>query len=127
VNINAAARPVLMTIPGMTELFADQIISRRSAEGDPATGYQRHAIWILADGIVSREEMQELDPYITTGGDVFSGQVVGYFEAATPQSRVEVVLDTSGRNTRITAWEDLSPLGPGFARTVLGGESSVPQ
>jgi hypothetical protein len=114
-----------MTIPGMTELFADQIISRRTAEVDPANGPQRHAIWILADGIVSREEMQALDPYITAGGDVYSCQIVGFLEAAAPQSRVEVVLDTSGRNTRLTAWQDLEPLGPGFPRTVLWGEASV--
>lgn len=125
VNINLAARPVLMTIPGMTELFADQIISRRVADVDPVGGFQRHAIWILADGIVSREEMQALDPYITTGGDVFSCQIVGFFEAASPQSRVEVILDTSGRNTRLTAWQDLGPLGPGFLRSVLWGESST--
>jgi len=125
VNINVAARPVLLTIPAMTELFADQIISRRTVEVDPVSGFQRHAVWILADGIVSREEMQALDPYITTGGDVFSCQIVGFFEAASPQARVEVLLDTSGRNTRLTAWQDLGPLGPGFLRSVLWSETST--
>jgi hypothetical protein len=109
----------------MTELFADQIISRRTVEVDPVSGFQRHAVWILADGIVSREEMQALDPYITTGGDVFSCQIVGFFEAASPQARVEVLLDTSGRNTRLTAWQDLGPLGPGFLRSVLWSETST--
>ncbi len=125
VNINAAARPVLLTIPGMTELIADQIISRRTSEVDPVNDFQRHAIWILADGIVSREEMQALDPFITTGGDVFSCQIVGFFEAASPQARVEVILDSSGRNTRLTAWQDLGPLGPGFLRSLLWGETSA--
>lgn len=127
VNINLATRSVLMSIPGMTELFADQIISRRNAEVDLVNGTQRHAVWILADGIVSLEEMKQLEPYVTTGGDVFSCQVVGYFEAALPQARVEVVLDSSGRNTRLSAWQDLGSLGPGFARSVLGEQLATPQ
>ncbi len=126
VNINLATRAVLMSVPGMTEEFADQIVSRRETEVDLVADYQRHAVWILADGIVSREEMQELDPYMTTGGDVFSCQVVGYFEAALPRARAEVILDSSGRRTRISAWQDLGELGPGFARSVLGSELAVP-
>ena len=127
VNINLASLPVLMSVPGMTEPFADQIISRRNVEVDLTRGDQRHAVWILADGIVSREEMQQLEPFITTGGDVFSCQVVGYFESALPQGRTEVVLDSSGRITRISAWQDLGPLGPGFAKSSLGTELAIPQ
>lgn len=127
VNINLAARPVLMSVPSMTGLFADQIISRRNVEVDLATDDQRHAVWILADGIVSLEEMKELEPYMTTRGDVFSCQVVGFFEAALPQARVRVVMERSSRSTRVSAWEDLGPLGPGFARSVLSAELAVPQ
>lgn len=119
VNINTAARPVLMTVPGMTDLVADQIISRRSPDLDPQTGYQRHAVWLLADSIVTKEQMQEMDPYVTADGDVFTCQIVGFFEAAPPQARVEVVLDASSRNTRLATWQDLTPLGPGFFRDVL--------
>jgi DNA uptake protein ComE-like DNA-binding protein len=127
VNINLAARPVLMSVPGMTGLFADQIISRRNAEVDRVAGNQRHAVWILADGIVSQEEMKQFEPYMTTRGDVFCCQVVGFFEGALPQARVEVILDRSGRNTRLSAWQDLGPLGPGFARSVLGVDLAAPQ
>ena len=126
VNINQATRPVLMSVPGMTESFADQIISRRNLEVDRLIGNQRHAVWILADGIVSREEMQQIDPYVTTGGNVFSCQVVGYFEAATPQARVEVVFDSLGRRTHVSAWQNLSPLGSGFTHALLGTDLVVP-
>ena len=122
VNLNAAARPVLMSIPEMTEPVADQIINRRNAEVDRSTGSQRHAVWILAEGIVSLEEMKRLAPYVTTGGDAYSCQVVGYLEGVLSQSRVEVVLDASGRSTRVVSWRDLGPLGPGFARSVVGSE-----
>ena len=44
VNINLASRPVLMSVPGMTGPFADQIISRRNTEVDPINGEQRHAV-----------------------------------------------------------------------------------
>jgi DNA uptake protein ComE-like DNA-binding protein len=126
VNINLAARPVLMSVPGMTESYADQIISRRDLEVDLVMGEQRHAVWILANGIVSKEEMEKIDPYVTTGGDIFSCQVVGYMEAVTPQTRAEVILDSSGRRTRISAWQDLGPLGPGFSTSELGVEMAVP-
>ncbi len=116
-----------MSVPGMTGLFADQIISRRNVEVDLVTDYQRYAVWILADVIVSLEEIKVLEPYMTPRGDVFSCQVVGFFEAALPQARVRVVLERSTRSTRVSAWEDLGPLGPGFARSVLSAELAVHQ
>ena len=66
--------------------------------------------------------MKEIAPYVTSRGDVYSAQVVGYFEATTPRARAEVILDRSGRSARIVSWQDLSQLGPGVARGVLGDE-----
>jgi DNA uptake protein ComE-like DNA-binding protein len=125
VNINLASRPVLLSVPGMTDSYADQIISRRNAEVDLISGEQRHAVWILADGIVTQDEMRTIDPYVTTIGSVFSCQIVGYMEAIAAQARVEVVLDSTGRRTRLSAWHDLGPLGPGFSRTQLGVDLMV--
>ena len=121
VNINQASRVVLMSIPGMTETFADQIISRRLSNVDPTGGDQRHAIWIWNDGIVTLEEMKELAPHVTVGGDVYSCQIVGFFEGIPMQSRLEVVLDRAGGNTEILLWKELGSLGPGFTTEELLG------
>ena len=125
ININLASRPVLLTLPGMTETLADQILSRRDPAVDLSSGDQRHAIWILAEGLITLEELKPMMAYLTTGGDVYSGQVIGYFDSGTARARAEVLLDrsdtlnSSGKPTRILSWHNLSPLGPGFSRAVL--------
>ncbi|MCG8449491.1 MAG: general secretion pathway protein GspK [Pirellulales bacterium] len=122
INIQQASRTVLLSIPGMTESIADQILTLRNPEVQPLQGQQRHAVWLLAEGIVTLEEMKPLWPYITTRGDVYSGQIVGFFDAGATQLRTQVVLDRSGKNVRLVGWEDLSNLGPGFTPTMLGAQ-----
>jgi len=111
----------------MTEILADQILNRRDPAGETASGDQRHPIWLIADGLVTLEELKPMFPYLTTGGDVYSGQVVGFFDAGTARSRVEVLLDRSDEQTRLLEWRDLSHLGPGFSRKVLSNLSQSEQ
>jgi len=122
VNINQASRPVLRSVLDLSQLAVDQIISRRTQEVDRVRGDQRHSIWILAKGIVTLEEMKKIDPFITTGGEVYSGQVVGYFDSGSPVARIEVIFDRSGGNPRLVGWRDLTRLGPGFSAETLGSE-----
>ncbi len=126
VNVNAASRAVLRTVPGMTTLIADQIISRRLPITDSTTHTHRHAVWLLAEGIVELEEMKALDPYLNAGGNVYSGQVIGFFESAPGQSRLEIVLERTSETTKLVGWHDLSELGPGFAKQALLGVASTP-
>lgn len=119
ININLASRPVLLTVPGMTEVLADQILAQRNPVVDRLSGEQRHATWLIADGLVTLEEFKPMFPFLTTGGDVYSCQVVGFFDDGTARARAQVVLDRSGDSTRLLAWENLSKLGPGFSRTVV--------
>jgi hypothetical protein len=42
--------------------------------------------------------MKALQPFITTGGSVYRGQIVGYFDDGGPSHRVEVVVDASPLN-----------------------------
>lgn len=119
ININQASRPVLLTVPGMTDVVADQIIARREPAVDLTIGDQRHPTWLLADGLMELEEFRPMFPLLTTGGDVYSCQIVGFFDGGTARSRAHVVLDRSEEQTKLLAWQDLSKLGPGFARSVL--------
>jgi len=122
ININQATRPVLKSIPGMTDIVVDQILSQRESESRGAGAEANHPVWILTKGIVTLEEMKQLAPYVTTGGDVYSAQVVGYFEGTSPRARAEVILDRTEEKPKIVSWEDLSQLGPGVDRRVLGEE-----
>lgn len=119
ININQASWPVLLTIPGMTETIADQILASRDPAADLLLGDQRHPTWLIAEGLVTLAELKPMFPYMTTGGDVFRCQVVGFFDAGTARSRVEVLLGRSSEQTLLLEWRDLSRLGPGFSRNVL--------
>lgn len=126
INVNQASRAVLLSIPSMTDTLADQIISRRMPIVDPVAGEGRHALWLWADGIVDLEEMRELEPYLTAGGDVYSCQIVGFFDGAPMQSRLRVVLDRTSSTVEALVWEDLSTLGTGFTQNVLLGLGPEP-
>jgi hypothetical protein len=124
VNINAATRPVLRSIPGMPAAAIGKIVSRRELEPDLVLSDQRHAIWLLVEGIVTLDEMKQLDRYITTRGDAFSGQVVGFFDAGPSAARGEFVVDRSGQTPRLRIWRDLSSLGRGFTTLTLGVDAA---
>ncbi len=126
ININLATRPVLLSVPNLTEMQADQILTMREPAVDRQIGPQRHAVWLLANGVVTLEEMKVLDPFITTGGDVYSGQIVGFFDGQPATARAQVFFDRTETTTLVVGWEDLSLLGPGFTPTELGAQVVVP-
>lgn len=120
VNINLASRPVLLSVPGLTEMQVDQILTMRESAVDRQTGAQRHAVWLLANNVVTLEEMKALDPFVTTVGDVYSGQIVGFFDGLPITARAQVALDRTDTTTLVVGWEDLSGLGPGLSPEDLG-------
>lgn len=126
ININTATRPVLLSIPNMTEAKADQIITMREAEVDRTISPQRHAVWLLANAVVTLEEMKQFDQFITAGGDVYSAQLVGFFDGLPARSRAQVLFDRTEDTTLVVGWEDLSQLGPGFSSVDLGAPELVP-
>jgi DNA uptake protein ComE-like DNA-binding protein len=120
VNINVASRPVLASIPGMPADAIPQIVSRREADPDLMSSDQRHAIWLLTEGIVTLDQMKPMERYITTRGDAFSGQAVGFFDAGPMAARGEFVVDRSGTTPHLRTWQDLTSLGRGFPISALG-------
>jgi hypothetical protein len=120
ININHAPKEILLGIPGMTEEIVNEILSRRSQETDTENPNRNYETWLLAEAIVTLEEMRTLTPFITAGGDVFRAQVVGYFQGGGPAARVEVVFDATGSTPRLLFWRDMSHLGRGYALETLG-------
>jgi len=125
ININQASYLVLLTIPGMTENLASQILARRDRTADFPTGDQRHPTWLIAENLIPLAELKPMFPFVTTGGDVYRAQVVGFFDAGTVQDRVEVLLDRSGTQddlgstTRLLDWQSFRRQGPGFPLDLL--------
>ena len=124
INVNRASRAVLETISVLSSSAVEQIVASRSADVDLSTSQQRHAIWLLAEGIVSLEEMKQLEPQITTRGEVYRAQVTGYLGTGRPVARLEVVIDRVDGTPHLIECQDLSPLGPGFTTEQLGIEET---
>jgi hypothetical protein len=120
ININQAPREILIGIPGITEEIVDELLNARSAEPDPADKNRQFETWILAEGIVTLDEMRGLAPFINAGGDVYRAQVVGYYEDGSASSRAEIVFDGTASPPRVLFWRDISHLGRGYALETLG-------
>lgn len=123
ININGAPRLVLMMIPGMTEKIADDIIGKRTPDPVQADPNRINEGWILAEGIVTLEEMKALLPYICVGGDVYRAESVGFYEAGGPTARVEAILDATASPPAVVFWRDIGHLGRGYPADVLGMEA----
>ncbi|MEC9091851.1 MAG: hypothetical protein VX776_11020 [Planctomycetota bacterium] len=122
-NINQCSRQLLLGIPGMTEEIADEIVSRRDLVIDPeeiADINRNWETWILAEGIVTLEEMRSMMQFITAKGHVHRAEIAGFFVDGKISSRASVVFDTTDRFPRILFWRDKSHLSLGYTKELLG-------
>lgn len=124
-NINQAPRLLLegLSIAMPTALppeAVEQILANRSFEPSVDQPDQKYETWLLTMGIVTLEEMKQLMPLVTAGGDIYRAQVVGYYESQGPSTRLEAIVDNTGPLPQIRTVRDLSPLGAGFTATELG-------
>lgn len=119
VNISEARREVLMGVPGMVEELADAIVASQSM-GDSLDGSDRTSTaWLYADGLVDLQTLRSLDPYITSRGDVFRMQVIGYFDGGGPAARIEAIIDSTQTPPQIVFIRDLTDLGRGYSPRLL--------
>jgi type II secretory pathway component PulK len=122
ININLASQTVLEAIPGMTDEIVQAIMEKR--QDDPTNEPPDHQVetWLLTDGVVTLTQMKALEPYITCGGNVFHGQVVGYFDRGGPAARIEVMIDATVQPANVVFWREMSHLGRGFSLSDLSGD-----
>jgi type II secretory pathway component PulK len=126
INILTAPRAVLQTLAPLSDSAIESVLRLRESEIDLAASPQRHTSWLLARDLVTLEEMKKLAPQITCRGDVYCGQVVGYFDSGRPMARIMITLDRIDPMPRLIDWQDLSSLGPGFSAELLGIEETDP-
>jgi DNA uptake protein ComE-like DNA-binding protein len=124
INVNQASRTVLAGIPGMTDEILDKIISEREPNPAEAEPHRRYETWLLSEELVTLDEMKSLIPFLTGGGDVYRAQVIGYFDRGGPTVRIEAILDATAEPAKVLFFRDLSHLGRGYPKTVLGIETS---
>tara|TARA_B110000495_G_scaffold152978_1_gene135993 strand:- start:54 stop:1739 length:1686 start_codon:yes stop_codon:yes gene_type:complete len=121
INLNECPAELLYGIPLLTEETVESIIETRSVSSDDLN--RQFETWPLVEGLVSLDEMRQLIPLVTCGGDVFRAQIVGYYEQSGVAHRAEVIIDATTVNPKIVLWRDLSHLGRGFDLSVLGSRS----
>ena len=118
ININLAPREVLAGIPGMESSLIEPLLASRSRSGQTDNS-RREAVWLLAEGLASRDTMRELLPRITTGGDVGRAQIIGYYDQRSPIMRFETVIDATRIPARQVYYKDLRRLGRGALAEVI--------
>lgn len=126
-NVNQAPRVLLDGLSrAMPEALrpevVEQILANRAFEPSVEQPDQAYETWLLSTGVVTLEEMKQLMPLLTSGGDIYRTQVVGYYEAGGPFTRLEAVIDATGTTPSIVSVRDLTPLGAGFTVEQLGWE-----
>ncbi|WP_417737380.1 general secretion pathway protein GspK [Rosistilla oblonga] len=118
INLNECPAELIYGLPILEEETALALVEARGEQSESEN--RRFETWPLVEGILTLEQMRQLLPLVTAGGDVFRAQVVGYFEGANQSARVEVVIDATTINPDIVYWRSLSHLGRGFDVGTLG-------
>ncbi len=119
-NINQAPRALIVGIPGLDPSAVDQIIADRDVTIGQQRPEQRYETWLLQDGIVDLAVMKKLMSIVTSGGNVYRAQVVGFFDEEGPADRVEVVIDATQSPPVVRRRWSLRELGPGYSPEDLG-------
>ena len=71
INIQFADPRVLSTIPGIDANKALSITTRRPSQPRTSVG------WLVSEGLMTIEQLRTVAPFMTTGGDVWSGTSIG--------------------------------------------------
>jgi type II secretory pathway component PulK len=124
ININECPAELLYGIPLLPAEAAEAILEARAQPNENEN--RLYETWPLVEGLITLETMRTLMPVVTAGGDVFAAQVIGYHETAASSTRLDVIIDATGPNPRISQYRDLSHLGRGFDLSVLGIRYNVP-
>lgn len=134
VNVNQARQEVLTaiisTVPGFDEdinlardlaqkIAANKMVDSNGAPLNNVIATRASTAWLITENYVTLQQMRELDRYLTTRGDVFRAQVLGYFDEGGPMVRLETLIDATQKPPRVVFLRDLTELGKGFSATQL--------
>jgi len=98
-------------LPELEESEIEAIISSREGLlGDQL----KTPVWLLEQGILSREKFQAIYPYITTRSWQYHFHVIGYSFPSGRYRVLEVLVDVAGQSPQILMMRDLTRLGMPF-------------
>ncbi|MEO1617051.1 MAG: type II secretion system protein GspK [Planctomycetota bacterium] len=123
INVNECPAELLYGNPFLDEEQVQLILETRGGDTDDENRF--FETWLMVEGIVTLDQMRNLLPLLTGGGDVYRAQVVGYFETSGLSHRQEVIIDATTVNPKYVSFRDLSHLGRAFDLSVLGIRNST--
>lgn len=123
INLNECPIELLYGIPFLDEEQVELLVEARNNNMDDEN--RLYETWPMVEGIVTLDQMRNLIPLLTGGGDVYRAQIVGYFESTGLADRQEVIIDATTVNPKVISFRDLSHLGRAFDLSVLGIRNGV--
>jgi hypothetical protein len=111
ININTAPRAVLECIEGLEDEQIDAILETREKLSDAKL---RSPTWLVSEGVMEMETFAEIAPNITTRGQQFSIESLGYADHKGMVARLQVVLDMVGPIPQVIYYRDISYMGAPF-------------
>jgi hypothetical protein len=112
IDVTQAPLEVLMGVPGMTRSAAERIIEAR--RGVAAIGSTRDSVaWLVLQDVADLATLRQWFPWITVGGDCYSGQAIGFRDSTSPVFRCTFVVD--GRRGPIRSGTNVGGSGATFS------------
>jgi len=106
VNVLRAPREVLLAIPGMDSSLAERILTTRRSGGLSEGQRSRNLARLYLEGVLTLEQLRQLGPFITTGGDIWTAEVVAEAsEEGTKRLRARVAVDATRYPARQIYWK----------------------
>lgn len=111
ININTAPIEVLEVLPGFDETLSESITSAREGltEEDLGTPF-----WPLRQGLLNKEQIKAIMPFVTTRSYQFHFHVAGYSVPSGRYRVMEVIIDVAQDPPAIVQLRDLTRLGMPF-------------
>jgi hypothetical protein len=117
INVLTAPQTVLAALPMFSDADVQAIVSTRpvwsTIDSAPDPIFNTPA-WLITEAKLAPTTVQAAERYITSRGNVYSFQVVAYFDGGGPSTRLEAVVDTNYGRPRIIHLKDLSQQGKAY-------------
>lgn len=92
IDVTASPSVVMMGVPGMTPVIASRIVDAR--RGAVSADANRDTVaWLVLQDVIDIQTLQQWFPWITVGGDCYSGQAIGFRDPLSPVFRCTFVID----------------------------------
>jgi len=92
IDVSASSAVVMMGVPGMTPMIASRIVDAR--RGTVSADANRDTVaWLVLQDVIDIQTLQQWFPWVTVGGDCYSGQAVGFRDPLSPVFRCTFVID----------------------------------